>query len=211
MMEHVAPPNPSALHRPLHRFSFAHTSLTDEARVALVNGLGARSVDFRGRAQAFKFDGGRLRLKNLDLIFGSCTAAIAKKYPVFDQVRQQFAVRGSGQRRARRIIASIVMILRHPAGIETSHENGDACAQLIIGYAPALQNTWRPARNAGGSTHRTQALSSFGNPELQPAPAYRVLIAELIATAPMSCPIVGQFEQIDGIVPDHNRHNFTAC
>jgi AraC-like DNA-binding protein len=217
MMEHLAPPNPRALHGPLHRFSFAHTSLTDEARVALVDGLGARSVDFRGRAQSFKFDGGRLRLKNLDLIFGSCTAAIAKKYPVFDQVRQQFAVRGSGRSSFR---GSHYCIDRNetcviPAGIETSHENSDACAQLVIRIdARALQNAL--GAQLGTPVVRNiefQVPSSFGNPELA---RLRRLIEFLIAEldrdgSNVPTHMLAEFEQmLMASFLTANRHNFSG-
>jgi AraC-like DNA-binding protein len=208
MMEHAATPTR------LHRFCFAHTSRAHEARDAIVNALGACHVDIAGRSQTFRFAGGHVRLRHLDLIFGDCSAAVSKKYPAVDQVRQQFAVRGNGRSSFR---GSQFCIDRDqtcviPAGTETSHENGDDTAHLVIRIdAPALQNGLGAL--LGTPVVRQiefQTPSRFDNPELA---RLRRLLEFLVAELDrddMPAQVLAEYEQmLIARFLTANRHNFS--
>jgi AraC-like DNA-binding protein len=208
-MEHVATPSR------LRRFSFAHPSLAHEGRDALAHALGACSVDIGGRAQNVRFAGSRVRLEHLDLIFGDCSAAVRKTYPAVDQVRQQFALRGSGYSSFR---GSHFCIDRDqtcviPAGTETSHENGDDTAHLVIRIdAQALQNGLGAL--LGTPVVRKiefQTLSRFDNPELA---RLRRLLEFLVAELDrddVPAHVLAEFEQmLVARFLTANRHNFSG-
>ncbi len=201
---------------PLHRYSFAHTAVPDVARHALIDVLGAHDVDLAEQSDNFQFCGGILRFRKLDLIFGGCTAATRKKYAPVAKVRQQFALRGTGQTKfgSSHFNVSDRETGVIPAGVETYHENGDGSAQLVLRIdTDALQSTMS-AMNGLPVVRAIEfrANSNFNHPELQRLRRMlEFIVSELDRDdGNVSGPALEEFEQLLIVsFLTANRHNFS--
>jgi AraC-like DNA-binding protein len=110
--------------RPLHKFPLLNTYSPDEFRQALVTHFGALGFDISAGATPFEAYRSYVRLKSVDLIFGTCSAAFRVRFPGVPLIKQQFALHKAGRTTfggSQFVInqneASVI-----PAGVEMAHE-----------------------------------------------------------------------------------------
>jgi AraC-like DNA-binding protein len=128
--------------RPLHRFPLIDTHSPDEFRQMLVKHFGALELDMQPSGGSFEAQRSYFRIKNVDLIFGSCSDAFKVRFPSVMMVKQQFALCGFGRTTLRgsqyNISTSEAAVV--PAGVEMLHEYEAGFQSLIFrAEAPALQ------------------------------------------------------------------------
>jgi AraC-like DNA-binding protein len=128
--------------RPLHRFSLIDTRNPDEFLHGLVKHFGALALDMNADPDLFEAQRSYVRIRNVDLIFGTCSEAYQVRFPSVTMVKQQFALCGSGrttlggsQYIINRSEAAVV-----PAGVEMTHEYQAGFQSFIFrAEASALQ------------------------------------------------------------------------
>jgi AraC-like DNA-binding protein len=156
---------------PLHRFPLIHTSRPDAFAETLVSNFGALAFDLRGDGLGFEATRSYLRLKSVDLVFGTCTAPYQVRFPGVPLIKQHFALQQAGRTS---FGGAQFDISPHetsviPAGVEMTHEYQAGFEQFIFrAEASALQAKLSAivgmpiARSIEFSSH-----SSFTNPALQ--------------------------------------------
>jgi AraC-like DNA-binding protein len=136
---HSSPPlsNLSALQaspRLLHRFPLIDTSSPEEFWDILVRYFGALSFQMGTRTGLFEAQRRYVRLKNVDIVFGACSASYEVRFPAVAMVKQQFALRGTGQTtfgdRQFNISKSEAAIV--PSGVEMTHRYHDGFQSLLF-------------------------------------------------------------------------------
>jgi AraC-like DNA-binding protein len=82
---------------PLHRFPLITTRNPDAFREMLVTKFGARGFDLDTSAhRPFTATRSYVKLKNVDLVFGACSAPYRVDFPGIDKVKQHFVLQQSG-------------------------------------------------------------------------------------------------------------------
>lgn len=206
-----------AVRGPLRRYPFARTTDPDHARDALAKVLGARDVELACASEEFEFCGSLLTFDKLDLIFGACSAATRKSYLPVAKVRQQFALRGSGRtnigRRGFNVSADETAVI--PAGVETTHENGDGSAQLVLRIDQGVLQSTMSAMNGMPIVRNIEfrTPTDFRHPELQ---RLRRLLAFIVAELDrddfnVSAPALDEFQQLLIVsFLTANPHNYSS-
>src|SRR5262249_36816591 len=124
--------------RPLHKFPLIDTHSPDEFRQMLAKHFGAFEFDIQPGGPSFEAHRSYFRIKNVDLVFGSCSDAFKVRFPSVMMVKQQFALCGFGRTTLRgsqyNISTSEAAVV--PAGVEMLHEY-EAGFQSIIFRADA--------------------------------------------------------------------------
>jgi len=128
--------------RPLHKFPLIDTHSPDEFRETLVTHFGALGFDIGAEAAGFEANRSYVRLKSVDLVFGSCSAAYRVRFPSVPLIKQHFALHKAGrttfdgsQFNISPNEASVI-----PAGVEMTHEYQAGFEQFILRVeASALQ------------------------------------------------------------------------
>jgi AraC-like DNA-binding protein len=128
--------------RPLHRFPLIETHSPDEFWHALARHFGATRFDTNADTASFQARRGYVRIRNVDLVYGACSAAYQVYFPPVAMVKQQFALHKSGrttfcgnQYNISRNEASVI-----PAGVEMSYEYDAGFQSLLLrAEASALQ------------------------------------------------------------------------
>lgn len=129
-------------HRPLHRFPLIDTRSPDEFWRALAEHFGATRFDMNADTASFEAHRSYVRIRNVDLVYGACSAAYQIHFPGVSMVKQQFALHKSGrttfggnQYNISRNEASVI-----PAGVEMSYEYDAGFQSLLLrAEASALQ------------------------------------------------------------------------
>jgi AraC-like DNA-binding protein len=128
--------------RRLHRFPLIDTHSPDELHETLVTHFGALGFDTTVEAGQFEANRSYLRLKSVDLIFGTCSAAYRVRFPGVPLIKQQFALQKAGRTSfgGSQFIISPNESSVIPAGVEMTHEYQAGFEQFILRVDPsALQ------------------------------------------------------------------------
>jgi AraC-like DNA-binding protein len=156
---------------PLHRFPLIHTRNPDEFRETLVSNFGALGFDLRADTPEFEATRSYVRLKSVDLVFGSCSAPYQVRFPGVPLVKQHFALHNAGRTTfsGRQFDISQYEASVIPTGVEMTHEYQAGFKQFILRIeASALQA--KLSAVVGIPIARTiefASRTSFGNPALQ--------------------------------------------
>ncbi len=129
-------------HRPLRRFPLIDTRSPDEFWRALAQHFGATGFDTDADTASFEAHRSYARIRNIDLVYGACSAAYKIQFPGVSMVKQQFALHKSGrttfggnQYNISRNEAFVV-----PAGAEMSYDYDAGFQSLLFrAEASALQ------------------------------------------------------------------------
>ncbi len=210
-MNHRSPP------LPLHRFPLIRTADLREAQETLVTTFGARAFNIRDNAQGLHIIKNHVRLKNLDLSYGSFGAGVEATFPEVDLVKQHFPFGGAGLTRFGRsqfaISESETGVI--PAGVEINHSYDAAFSQIMLRIrAGALRE--KLGALIGNPVVRTIAFAASANfDDAEMARLRRVVqyfVAELdsdVRTMPVQA--LAEFEQLLIVVfLTSNRHDFSA-
>src|SRR5215475_7677699 len=157
--------------RPLHRFPLVDTHSPDEFRETLIANFGALGFDLQADASEFEATRCYLRLKSVDLIFGTSSAAYRVRFPGVPLIKQHFVLQNAGrtifggnQFNINSHEAAVI-----PAGVEMTHEYQAGFEQFLFRVeASALQAKLSavigmPIARDIEFAHR----SSFDNPALR--------------------------------------------
>src|SRR5579872_4748780 len=82
-------------HHPLHRFRLVCSGNPDDLSRTLADVHHARNIDFGSDLHGFHSISALLPLRNVDLIFGACTAPVNMTLPESGMVKQKIALHGS--------------------------------------------------------------------------------------------------------------------
>jgi AraC-like DNA-binding protein len=156
---------------PLHRFPLIHTRSPDEFQQTLATTFGALAFDLHDKAADFEATRSYLRLKSVDLVFGTCTAGYEVRFPGVSLIKQHFALQQTGRTSfaGAQFEISPYETSVIPADVEMTHEYGAGFEQFIFRVeAAALQAKLSAvvgmpiARGLEFVSH-----ASFSNPALQ--------------------------------------------
>jgi AraC-like DNA-binding protein len=128
--------------RPLHRFPLIDTHSPDEFQETIISNFGALGFDINTDAARFEAHRSYLRLKSIDLVFGSCSAAYRVRFPGVPLLKQHFALQKAGRTTfgGSQFIISPNESSVIPAGVEMIHEYQAGFEQFIFRVeASALQ------------------------------------------------------------------------
>lgn len=127
---------------PLHRFPLISTGDLRNAQETLVNAFGARAFSIADSAENLHIVKNHLRLKCLDVSYGSFAAAVDATFPEVDLIKQHFSLSGAGLTRFGHTQFSISENATGviPAGVEINHRYDAAFSQIMLRIrAGALQ------------------------------------------------------------------------
>jgi AraC-like DNA-binding protein len=202
--------------RPLHRFRKVDSGNPKELSDSLINIHHARNVEFGGDLRDFHSTWALLPMRNLDLIFSTCTAPVSMTLPEVGKVKQKIALRGRASTRF-----ANTQIDFHgeetgviPAGVEMVHRNSAGLEQFVIRIdTDALQA--KLGAMIGSPIVRSiefETRASFSNPQMQ---RLRRLIEFIVSEldrddASVPPPTQEEYEQMLLVAfLTANRHNFT--
>jgi len=156
---------------PLHKFPLIETHSPDDLERMLVTRFGAVGFDIEAEARLFEAYRSYIRLKSVDLLFGSCSAAYRVRFPGAPIVKQQFALQKAGRTtfggRQFNVTKNEACVI--PAGVEMTHEYEAGFESFIFRVeAAALQAKLSAAIGIPITRNIEFARpSSFDNPALR--------------------------------------------
>ncbi|MBO0750609.1 MAG: AraC family transcriptional regulator [Bradyrhizobiaceae bacterium] len=202
--------------RPLHRFTLINTRSPDEFVHDLARYFGALAVDVTADPELFYARRSYIRIKNVDLVFATCTQAYRARFPSVTMVKQPFALCGAG----RTTFGSNQYVLNRseaavlPAGVEMTHEY-QAGFQSFIFRAETAALQAKLTAVAGMPITRNIEFVVPANMELPEVQRLRRLLGFMVAELDrdeekLPAAALGEFEQMLLLAfLNANPHNYS--